>query len=300
MKRYVLPLILIVLLCAELVRVIYLRGQEEKAKKKNVTPVKETELVPPPLPALPELLKEEKPKEEKPKEKPVPPKIMEVEKSTPVPSGPPPQGMVYVLYGEFVMGTNEGTEFEKPKRKITLTHYYIDQYEVTNAEYKKFVDATEHKPPKHWIDSNYPSGKANYPVVNVTWYDAEEYAKWVGKRLPSEEEWEKAARGTDGRIYPWGNEWDETKANTRVGFVTRSSQPVGKYPQGKSPCGAYDLAGNVWEWTAGKFDEKYRVIRGGSFLQPPELARSSYRDFFEANKYREDIGFRCVKDVEIK
>lgn len=291
MRRYRLPILLFLLLCFELGRVYYKKYYKPRIEKKPTVEVVE-------IPPFEERKKEEitvsSPTPVKPMEKKPPSKLV-VQIST-----IPPAGMVYVSSGEFIMGSDEGTELEKPKRKVQTKDYFIDQYEVTNAEYKKFLDATGHPAPKGWINDNYPSGQGNYPVVNITWLDAQAYAQWAGKRLPSEEEWEKAARGTDGRKYPWGNTWDGERANVLIlgGFKKSLVRPVGSYPKGVSLYGCFDLAGNVWEWTSNKFNEKYRIIRGGSYLQPPELARTSFRDFYEANKYREDIGFRCVKDVK--
>ncbi|HCJ67195.1 MAG TPA: hypothetical protein DHV62_07720 [Elusimicrobia bacterium] len=292
MKRYRLPILLFLLLLLELGRVYY--NKYYKPHLERVKQLKEkTQII--------EIPPVEQPKEEVVISSPLPPP-KPVEKKPPKPiveiSTIPPAGMDYVSSGEFIIGSDEGTEFEKPKRKVYLKDFFIDKYEVTNAEYKKFLDATGYKPPKDWTDNNYPAGKGNYPVTNVTYTDTENYAKWTGKRLPSEEEWEKSARGTDGRKYPWGNQWLEERANVRVGFKKSSLQAVGIYPKGVSPYGGYDLSGNVWEWTSSKFDKKYRIIRGGSFLQPPELSRTSFRDFYEADKFREDIGFRCVKDVK--
>src|SRR3990172_5333488 len=140
----------------------------------------------------------------------------------------PPENMVYIPAGKFIMGSMEDIKNDKsfdfgftkpwiadavPHREIHLEEYYIDKYEVSNTDYEKFVSATGYKAPEHW-EKNAPQEKIrNHPVTNISWYDALEYCKWKGKRLPTEEEWEKAARGTDGRLYPWGNEFDFNKAN---------------------------------------------------------------------------------------
>lgn len=209
-------------------------------------------------------------------------------------------GMVLVPAGKFIFGDkDEGTE-----ETIDLRAFYIDKYEVTNEAYKKVNH--NHK---------FPADKAKHPVVNVTWHDANTYCKSLGKRLPSEEEWEKSARGTDGRLYPWGKAFDKTKANTREGGApsapvshqhdqsaakkaeTKGAMPVGSYEAGKSPYGIYDMAGNVREWTDGWYDEKkiYRAVRGGSFIDDSE----SVYTFTVRKSIPEDskayIGFRCAK-----
>jgi formylglycine-generating enzyme required for sulfatase activity len=121
--------------------------------------------------------------------------------------------MILIPEGEFLMGTDNRLKDERPAYVVYINVFYIDRFEVTNVEYKKFVDAAGHQPPDHWENGQIPVGKEDHPVVFVTWYDADAYCKWIGKRLPRETEWEKAARGTDERIYPWGNEWDLEKSN---------------------------------------------------------------------------------------
>jgi len=205
------------------------------------------------------------------------------------------------------MGSDTGKEDESPQQEVILDAYNIDIYPVTNAEYKKFVDATGHKPPRNWKNGTYPEGKADHPVVWVTWYDAQAYAEWVGKRLPTEAEWEKAARGTDGRIYPWGNEFDKNKCNSREAGI-KDTVPVGSYPDNASPFGVYDMAGNVWEWTAdwydayrgslyefNRFGEKYKVLRGGSWYDGADFVRCSARNSADPNFSFSTIGFRCAE-----
>jgi iron(II)-dependent oxidoreductase len=223
-----------------------------------------------------------------------------------------PEGMVVVAAGEYTIGRDDGDDVEKPKHAVTLKAFFMDKTEVTNAEYKKFVEATNHAAPPHWKNGAFAEGQANFPVVQVSWQDANDYAKWAGKRLPTEAEWEAAARGVEGRRYPWGNEWKDGFANIEAG----SLQEVGRFASGASPDGALDLIGNVWEWTAdafalypgstGKMPEgidpaqSYRVIRGGAYdVQRKKVnLDSSYRGFIEEN--RKDLtktGFRCVKDA---
>ncbi len=197
-----------------------------------------------------------------------------------------------------------------PAHKVNLPAYYIDKYEVTNEDYKKFVEATKRTPPEHWEGGNIPAGLGKHPVVFVTMNDAKAYAKWAGKRLPTEAEWEKGARGTDGRIFPWGNRYKRRHANTdeaRKGGTT----PVGSFEKGKSPYGVYDMAGNVWEWTSDNYlpypgskheDEfwgKERfVVRGGSWYDLKSDAVTAARSKFTPPSADETLGFRCAKDAK--
>ncbi len=222
-----------------------------------------------------------------------------------------PAGMVYVPGGEFLMGRNAsdgGDEYERPAHKVTVKPFFIDQDEVTNEDYAKFVKATNHRPPSNWANGSYPAGATRKPVTDVAWDDANDYAKWAGKRLPTEEEWEFAARGTDGRRYPSGNDWRPGDANAdgaNAGLVD-----VGTY-KGKSPFGASDMVGNAWEWTAsrliaypgGKLPEpasdNVRVIRGGSYDENANGATTTYRGFLKVSGDKYDkTGFRCVKDAD--
>ncbi len=190
--------------------------------------------------------------------------------------------MVYVPAGEFLYG--------EKKEKIYLDGYWIDKTPVTNAEYKRFLDANPKHPvplvnegwakPYNWDEKKrtFPAGKENHPVVLISWHDAKAYADWAGKELPTEQEWEKAARGTDGREYPWG-EWQEGYANTYEAGLGETS-PVGQFsPRGDSPYGCVDMAGNVWEWTATPHegDANRRVVRGGSWYFNQGNARVAYR-----------------------
>jgi sulfatase modifying factor 1 len=257
-------------------------------------------------------------------------------------------GMVLIPAGEFQMGDafNEGNISERPVHKVYLDAFYIDKYEVTNAEYRKFVQATGHKEPegaiyvngswvrgKPWQDENYNSD--NQPVVCVSWNDAKAYADWAGKRLPTEAEWEKAARGgLTGKKYVWGDEWP---TSSKAGNISDTSTkkifkdwdlafiggyddgyaytaPVGKFtPNGY---GLYDMSGNVWEWCADWYDPGYyakspksnpkgpssgelRVFRGGSWCYTDaDNLRVATRGFDLDPSYNDDsVGFRCVQDV---
>lgn len=184
---------------------------------------------------------------------------------------------------------------ELPKESKRLPSFYIDQYEVTNGQYELFLKAVNHREPRYW---GYPQVNGHrQPVVGVSYADAEAYARWAGKRLPSEEEWEKAARGTDGRIWPWGNSIDETRYNglTKANYA---SVNVGSFPKGDSPYGVSDMAGNVWEMTTGTLPRGGKVIRGGSFLNGATEVRVTRRWEAPSEDDRGAIwlGFRCVKD----
>ncbi len=223
-----------------------------------------------------------------------------------------PEGMVAVAAGEYTLGRDDGDDIEKPRHRVTLKAFFIDKTEVTNAEYKKFVEATNHQAPPHWQNKTFPEGQANFPVVRVNWQDANDYAKWAGKRLPTEAEWEAAARGATSRKYPWGNEWNQAFANIGAG-ESGNLMEVGKYPEGQSPFGALDMIGNAWEWTADllalyegnsskppdEANSNYRVIRGGAF-NGNKIHDASYRGYIDANTNRKDLdktGFRCAKDA---
>jgi formylglycine-generating enzyme required for sulfatase activity len=218
----------------------------------------------------------------------------------------PPDGMVLVPGGEFVMGSDDGDAFSRPAHSVTVAPFFMDQTEVTNEAYLEFVKATRHDPPAGWTNGTYPAGQERFPVRGVTWYDAAEFAAWSGKRLPTEAEWEFAARGADGRVYPWGNDWDESRASVSK---TAGVKEVGA--AGKSPFGLYDMAGNVWEWTAsdarpfsgGKAipwsRHRLKIIRGGNWQSDSRTAAAYFRGFYGAAGERDYMGtgFRCVKDL---
>lgn len=209
--------------------------------------------------------------------------------------------MVYVQAGEFLYGEN--------KQKIHLDGFWIDKTPVTNAEYKRFLDANpNHRVPPGWRTGwsivqmkrsrIYHTGKESHPVVNVSWHDAQAYAQWAGKRLPTDQEWEKAARGTDGREYPWGA-WQDGHANTTESGIGGTS-PVGQFsPQGNSPYGCVDMSGNVWEWTDSWWDERQQgcAMCGGSWNFAQGDARVSGRNAAPPDGWIYSIGFRCVARV---
>ena len=230
-------------------------------------------------------------------------------------------GMVLIPSGSYWMGCNRAVDDEcasdeSPYHEVTLSGYYIDKTEVTQSEYKKCVDAGECDTPSCDWD---PTGTPNRPVACVDWTQAGEYCAWAGKRLPTEAEWEKAARGTDGRKYPWGNE-DATceyavmDDGTDNGCGTDSTWEVcSKSPAGDSPYGLCDMAGNVWEWVSDWYDFGYytnspasnptgpvsgsgRVIRGGSFYTHDDAdLRASNRDDYDPSDVLDDLGFRCAR-----
>jgi formylglycine-generating enzyme required for sulfatase activity len=180
------------------------------------------------------------------------------------------RSVIRIPAGEFVMGSNVGRSDERPTRSVYLDAFEIDRFEVSNAQYRRFLQATGRDEPPYWSGVEYPGGQADYPVVGVSWEDAAAYCTWAGKRLPTEAEWEKACRGSDGRLYPWGNTWDPMRGNveksgrspwpleweqawlllraTPHSSNERRLQPIGSYPEGASPYGALDMVGNASEW----------------------------------------------------
>jgi len=233
--------------------------------------------------------------------------------------GSEPNKMVLIPAGEFIMGTDNRLPDEGPQHSVYLDAFYIDKYEVTNLQYKKFIDDTKHKSPRHFSNRTYPEGKADHPVTYVNWYDATDYCEWAGKRLPTDQEWEKAARGTDGRVYPWGDTFDIRKANMPQRWVTLKQKgdttPVGAFKQGISAYGLYDMSGNVWEWTSSwylpypgntriteNYGEKYKTLKGGSwwdcsFYKCGLSAPTYNRSFFMRTTKNKSFGFRCAKDA---
>lgn len=245
------------------------------------------------------------------------------------------QGMVLIPAGEFPMGSKEGEgdKDEHPQHTVYLSGYYIDKYEVTNEQYYQFWLADGGEKSKHTPASYgnaYSIGdwpevaktKSNYPVVGVSWFDAQAYCEWAKKRLPTEAEWEKAARGADGRTWPWGNDFNEN-INDKNKHSNRwdgddgydnTIAPVGSYPTGVSTYGVYDMAGNVWEWVADWYDKDYyskslqdnpkgsdkgklRVVRGGSWRNREYTQKCANRYYCYPDIWGNTLGFRCVRDV---
>ncbi len=254
--------------------------------------------------------------------------------------------LVYVPAGEFTLGSSDAEldawlreyprsgrswfDSEQPQCRVNLPAYWIGRTEVTNAQYLRFVSATGHNTPEHWANGRPLAGLENFPIDNVSWEDARAYCEWAGGRLPRELEWEKAARGTDGRVFPWGNRWDRAKCCNCEGITWWSAflawlggydavrggpAAVGSYPSGGSPYGCQDMAGNVWERCEDWYDEQayrryargdltppasgtHKVLRGGSWsVGGPQFFRCAerYVNFPGSRSY---CGFRCVRGPE--
>ena len=196
--------------------------------------------------------------------------------------------MQLVPAGVFQMG--------HPPASRDVEAFYIDRVPVTHAAYRVFVQATGHRQPEVWERRGYPEDRADHPVVTVSFEDAQAYAAWRGARLPTEAEWEKAARGMDGRIYPWGNEFVPENLNTSEG-KTEGTHSVVAHPGGASPYGVLDLAGNVWEWTTTFYreGEEWRVVKGGAWdFKGKDDARAFHRAYFRPGVRSGAIGFRCA------
>ncbi|MCB0212714.1 MAG: SUMF1/EgtB/PvdO family nonheme iron enzyme [Anaerolineae bacterium] len=194
--------------------------------------------------------------------------------------------MIQIPAGDFLYGTE--------RAKIYLPEYWIDKTPVTNGEYAGFVSATQYDPPYHWQGTAPPPEIGDHPVVYVSWYDAQAYATWAGKQLPSEQAWEKAARGCDGQEYTWGAAAPAVEFCNFAGKVGTTT-PVGRYsPQGDSPYGCVDMAGNVWEWTDDSYDEANKVLRGGSWLSHIRHLPVTRRLALNPISYDFVFGFRCM------
>ena len=220
-----------------------------------------------------------------------------------------PVDMVKVPKGPFLYGND--------KTRETINYdYWIDKYPVTNEKYRAFIEAGGYEAEAYWSPKGWlwktikgvtgpaywddPQWKqADHPVVGVSYYEAEAYATWAGKRLPTEQEWEKAARGEDGRLYPWGEEFDQDLCNSSESGMEHTT-PVTQYPNGVSPYDCYDMVGNVWEWCTRGYDEQKkdtRVVRGGSWDASPGMLCVSYRDLGDPDVRFSALGFRLVQDI---
>ena len=228
-------------------------------------------------------------------------------------SGKDGAAALLVPAGKFVMGDDE----DSPRHDVSLDSFYMDRYEVTASRYAKFLEATgQTSRPEYWHELNLAS-RGDRPVIGVNWHEANAYCRWAGRRLPTEAEWEKAARGTDERTYPWGNQ--EPSANLanygkpQTNAYQDGLAPVGRHEAGKSPYGINDLAGNVSEWVAdwyvddlptevawnptGPASGKGKVIRGGGWYDPPTRVRSAKRFYASPGNRADDTGFRCAQDL---
>ena len=240
---------------------------------------------------------------------------------------------VVIPAGPFLMGTNfeRADPQDHPQHSVRLPEYRIDKYLVTNAQYARFLAETGHRPPSTWKSGRIPDGQLLYPVTLVNWYDARSYAQWAGKRLPTEAEWEKAARGGDGRRWPWGNVMDPKRLNTY--YNVGSASNVDTYKEGVSPYGVFDMAGNVSEWVEDDFlpyegtdapsdifqgkvakavtaedralklseqipvKQHYKVLRGGSWKSDPFSTAAYHRSYDWPNYASDFFGFRCATDA---
>jgi gamma-glutamyl hercynylcysteine S-oxide synthase len=242
--------------------------------------------------------------------------------------------MIVIPAGEFLMGTDRArsAEQDRPQHRVNLPAYRIDKYPVTNAQYARFVAATGHRPPLHWTNGKFREGLELHPVTMVSWYDAVAYARWAGRRLPTEAEWEKAARGTDGRRWPWGNIMDVSLLNTY--YSVGSTTEVTRYPGGASVYGVMDMAGNVSEWVDSDFrpypgtdappewfqgrigvateplddaiqvvdfvpvDGSYKVLRSGSWKSDPFSTVAYHRNYSWPHYASDFFGFRTAADLD--
>ncbi|MEK6750588.1 MAG: SUMF1/EgtB/PvdO family nonheme iron enzyme [Pseudomonadota bacterium] len=242
--------------------------------------------------------------------------------------------MVDVPAGEFIMGTNrtETDPQNRPEHKLKTKAYRIDRYLVTVAQYGRFLAATRYRPPSNWEKGEISRARLLFPITMVNWHDAKNYCGWAKKRLPTESEWEKAARGIDGRRWPWGDAMDPTRLNTY--YSLGGTSEVNKFATGVSPFGAYDMAGNVSQWTDSDFapypgsmasaevfkvkmpvaataddarnkviglhiveGKQYKVVRGGSFKSDPFSTSTYHRNYALPNVASDFYGFRCAADA---
>jgi len=245
------------------------------------------------------------------------------------------ESSILIPAGSFKMGTNnKNSDIQnKPEHTVHLNDYYIDKYLVTNSQYARYAAETGRRVPLNWSNGKFSEQKVLHPVTMVSWFDAKGYCEWAGKRLPTEREWEKAARGVDGRRWPWGQVMDTKRLNTY--YNVGSTTVVNKYDNGVSPYGVYDMSGNVLQWVEDDFDpypdskasgsifkgkkqvvsddrndrakkiakfvvteEKYKVMRGGSWKGDPFSTSSYHRGYSWPNMTSDFYGFRCAKDVE--
>lgn len=231
----------------------------------------------------------------------------------------PPAGMIRIPEGHFLMGSNEGSDDAQPMRTVNLSAFWIAQYPVTYAEYKQFIEATGYQTHSSWEQALSQPTRDQHPVNMVSWYDAQAYARWAGMRLPTEAEWEKASRGTDGRKYPWGDRMDLSKCMIRDSEMNQHSFPIGQFsPEGDSPFGVAETVGGLGEWVADWYQPDYyvaapgqdppgpisgeeKVVRGGSTrfrYGSPYILPCFERDFRRPSERRPWVGFRVAYNVD--
>jgi formylglycine-generating enzyme required for sulfatase activity len=226
-----------------------------------------------------------------------------------------PKNMVFIPKGEFMMGKNTSNPTDwQPEHKVSVDAFWMDKYEVTNKEYYEFCKATNNPLPEFWGEAIFKCSLEfpDNPIVGINIFDAEKYAKWAGKRLPTEAEWEYASRGgLEGKSFPWGDQVDSTQVN--YGKKYKSTLKVGSFPP--NGYGLYDISGNVWEWTSDNYGDNYyadsqvtnpkgpangrfKVIRGGSWHSGAMCVQTYYRNGLSASWIDFGVGFRCVKDFK--
>lgn len=268
--------------------------------------------VPTPIPVTPTPTPKPLPPTPTPRPTPTPaPVEEEAEEAVPV---KPLTEMVEIPAGPFAMGRDDGPDDEGPAHEVDLPTFYIELFEVTNAQFVAFVEDTGYTTDAEARGSSdwraYVEGKDNHPVVKASWNDAKAYCEWTDRRLPTEAEWEKAARGPEGLLYPWGNAWDPEKANVKeAGY--RGTTPAGIFPDNVSPYGVHDMAGNVWEWTADWYQpypgntvpdefygEEFKVLRGGGWFDEQDQVLATNRSSTSPEAANDDIGFRCASDEQ--
>jgi formylglycine-generating enzyme required for sulfatase activity len=217
--------------------------------------------------------------------------------------------MARIEGGSFTMGRDDGEANERPSHRVTVTPFLIDKFEVTCEEYQRFVDDKHHRAPQGWKNNHFPQGAERLPVTGVSFSDAQAYARSVGKRLPTEEEWEFAARGADDKLYPWGNDWRAGEANLADGGAGRLAI-VGAYSNGCTHAAVCDLIGNAWEWTASRYAlygnaaksakpaTRQMVIRGGCYLNTSKATATFRRGWDAEGSDYTQTGFRCASDLK--
>jgi formylglycine-generating enzyme required for sulfatase activity len=246
------------------------------------------------------------------------PRLMTRQEVTPF-AGKKPEGMILVPSGSFDFSAENTDQFiPYPDTKepviVKINEFYIDKYPVTNIQYLEFLNATGYKPTdpvnflKHWNNGTIPEGLEDHPVVYISLEDAKKYAKWAGKRLPTEVEWQYAAQGTMGFMWPWGNDFDSTRCNNATGKTT----PVSRFPKGKSPFGVMDLTGNVWQMTGDVYNNGtyyFVIMKGGSHYKPtsswwyvkggpqPNTWHQQLLLVSPSFDRNATVGFRCVRDI---